>query len=53
MPLRSENGGVSVGLASVLEADVKQIVTMARETCEKYFFFNIWLLKILLYIKPW
>ncbi|XP_021277849.1 mitochondrial fission protein ELM1 [Herrania umbratica] len=35
VPLRSENGGVSVGLASVLEADVKHIVTMARETCEK------------------
>ncbi|XP_015872626.2 mitochondrial fission protein ELM1 isoform X2 [Ziziphus jujuba] len=33
-PLVSENGG-SVGLSSVLEADSKQIVTMARETYEK------------------
>lgn len=30
----TENGG-SGGLASVLEVDVKQIVTMARETYEK------------------
>ncbi|THG03451.1 hypothetical protein TEA_013969 [Camellia sinensis var. sinensis] len=30
-----ENGG-SVGLSSVLEADVKKIVTMAHETFEKY-----------------
>lgn len=29
-----ENGG-SVGLSSVLEADVKKIVTMAHETFEK------------------
>ena len=34
-PLPTENGG-SVGLSSVLEADVKKIVTMARETFEKY-----------------
>lgn len=34
MPLPSENGGTA-GLSSVLEADVKQIVTMARETYEK------------------
>jgi len=34
MPLPSENG-VSSGLLSVLEADVKQIVNFARETCEK------------------
>lgn len=42
MPLPLENGGGSVGLASVLEADVKQIVTMARQTFEKYII--IWLL---------
>ncbi|KAK8288422.1 hypothetical protein V6Z12_D07G124400 [Gossypium hirsutum] len=35
VPLPLENGGGSVGLASVLEADVKQIVTMARQTFEK------------------
>ncbi|KAJ1440717.1 Mitochondrial fission protein ELM1-like [Sesbania bispinosa] len=34
MPLPSENG-VSAGLLSVLEADVKQIVNFARETYEK------------------
>ncbi|KAF3439440.1 hypothetical protein FNV43_RR17718 [Rhamnella rubrinervis] len=34
MPLPSENGGTA-GLSSVLEVDVKQIVTMARETYEK------------------
>lgn len=34
----SENGG-NVGLASILEADVKKIVTMARETYEKYVIF--------------
>ncbi|XP_062082529.1 mitochondrial fission protein ELM1 [Humulus lupulus] len=34
MTLPSENGG-SVGLSSILEADVKQIVNMARETSEK------------------
>lgn len=45
MPSPLENGGAgagaagSVGLASVLEADVKQIVTMAQQTYEKYFFF--------------
>lgn len=33
--IRNENG-VSAGLSSVLEADVKNIVTMARETFEKY-----------------
>lgn len=38
-PLPSENGGGRVGLLSVLEADAKQIIAMARETCEKYFFF--------------
>ena len=32
--ISSENGG-SVGLSSILEADVKEIVTMARETYEK------------------
>ena len=37
MPAPMENGG-SVGLSSVLEADVKQIVTMASETYEKYVF---------------
>lgn len=37
VPVPKENGG-SVGLLSVLEADVKQIVTMARETYEKYVF---------------
>ncbi|XP_017624435.1 mitochondrial fission protein ELM1 [Gossypium arboreum] len=35
VPLPLEHGGGSVGLASVLEADVKQIVTMARQTFEK------------------
>ncbi|XP_022752538.1 mitochondrial fission protein ELM1-like isoform X1 [Durio zibethinus] len=36
VPSPLENGGNgSVGLASVLEADVKQIVTMARQTYEK------------------
>ena len=34
MSLPSENGG-SPGLSSILEADVKQIVNMARETSEK------------------
>lgn len=34
MPVPMENGGI-VGLSSVLEADVKQIVTMASETYEK------------------
>lgn len=34
----SENGG-GVGLSSILEADVKKIVTMARETYEKYVIF--------------
>ncbi|CAK9159089.1 unnamed protein product [Ilex paraguariensis] len=33
-PLHTENGG-SVGLSSVLEADVQKIITMARETFEK------------------
>ncbi|KAJ6671740.1 hypothetical protein OIU85_015483 [Salix viminalis] len=33
-PLPSENGG-SVGLSSILEADSKQIVNMARESYEK------------------
>ncbi|VVB16840.1 unnamed protein product [Arabis nemorensis] len=32
--ITSENGG-NVGLSSILEADVKKIVTMARETYEK------------------
>lgn len=35
MPLPSENGG-GVGLSTVLEADVKNIVNLARETYEKY-----------------
>ncbi|XP_040994915.1 mitochondrial fission protein ELM1 [Juglans microcarpa x Juglans regia] len=34
-PLPSENGGHGLGLASVLEADVKHIVGMARDTFEK------------------
>lgn len=34
----SENGG-NVGLASILEADVKSIVNMARQTYEKYVIF--------------
>ncbi|KAF4371070.1 hypothetical protein G4B88_002999 [Cannabis sativa] len=34
MTLPSENGG-RMGLSSILEADVKQIVNMARETSEK------------------
>ncbi|KAJ4910911.1 Mitochondrial fission protein ELM1 [Raphanus sativus] len=33
--IASENGGSKLGLSSVLEADVKEIVTMARETYEK------------------
>ncbi|XP_010535701.1 PREDICTED: mitochondrial fission protein ELM1 [Tarenaya hassleriana] len=33
-PVPSENGG-GVGLSSILEADVKKIVSMARETFEK------------------
>lgn len=33
--LPTDNGGVG-GLSSILEADVKNIVTMARETSEKY-----------------
>lgn len=40
VPLPSENGSGSVGLASVLEADIKQIVTMAHQTYEKYFLFQ-------------
>lgn len=35
LPLPTENGGLG-GLSSILEADVKSIVTMARETSEKY-----------------
>ncbi|XVE79213.1 hypothetical protein DITRI_Ditri14bG0039500 [Diplodiscus trichospermus] len=35
LPLENGGGGSSVGLASVLEADAKQIVTMARQTYEK------------------
>jgi hypothetical protein len=34
----SENGG-NVGLASILEADVKGIVNLARQTYEKYVIF--------------
>lgn len=34
LPLPTENGG-SAGLKCVLEADVQQIVTMARQTFEK------------------
>lgn len=40
-PLPSENG---VGLSAILEADVKHIVNLARETYEKYIpflFFNL------------
>lgn len=44
----TENGG-SVGLSSVLEADVKSIVTMARETSEKY----VVLLCFNLYVHNW
>lgn len=40
--LPSENG-FSVGLSTVLEADVKQIVNMARETYEKYLPFSLYL----------
>lgn len=38
VPRPLQNGG-SEGLSSVLEANVRQIVTMARETYEKYVFF--------------
>lgn len=34
LPLPTENG--DGGLSSILEADVKSVVTMARETSEKY-----------------
>ncbi|XP_052184586.1 mitochondrial fission protein ELM1 [Diospyros lotus] len=34
VPLPTQNGG-NIGLSSILEADVKKIVTMARETFEK------------------
>lgn len=34
MPISSENGG-SAGLSCILEADLKHIVSMARETYEK------------------
>lgn len=37
VPLPLENG--SAGLSSVLEANVNQIVTMARDTYEKYALF--------------
>lgn len=36
--ITSDNGG-NVGLFSILEADAKKIVTMARETYEKYVIF--------------
>lgn len=36
VPLPLENGSHPVGLGSVLEADVKRIVAMARNTYEKY-----------------
>ena len=39
-----ENG--AVGLASVLEADVNQIVTIARQSYDKYFLFIFLLLFI-------
>lgn len=39
-PLPLENGSSgAVGLASVLEADVHQIVTIARQSYDKYFLF--------------
>lgn len=38
--IASENGG-SVGLSSILEADVKSIVSMARDTYEKYVTFYL------------
>lgn len=38
VPIALENGG-NVGLTSILEADAKQIVTLARETYEKYILF--------------
>lgn len=44
-----ENGG-NVGLSSVLEADVRQIVTMARETYEKYAFLFFYFLLLKLFI---
>ena len=34
VPLSSENGG-SMGLSCILEADLKHIVSMAKETYEK------------------
>ena len=43
-PLPLENG--AVGLASVLEADVNQIVTIARQSYDKYFLFIFLLLFI-------
>jgi len=43
-PLPLENG--AVGLASVLEADVHQIVTIARQSYDKYFLFIFLLLFI-------
>lgn len=53
LPAAVENGETGVGLSAVLEADVKKIVAMARQTYETYgslffFFFHIssifWLL---------
>ena len=42
LPLENE----AVGLASVLEADVNQIVTIARQSYDKYFLFIFLLLFI-------
>ena len=54
VPLPFENGGGgSVGLASVLEADVKQIVTMARQTYEKYFLFQHLAIEIFSIYQVW
>lgn len=40
VPFPAENG-VNTGLLSVLEADAKQIATIARETFEKYVSFQV------------
>jgi hypothetical protein len=47
-PLPSQNGA-ALGLASVLEADLNEIVTMARQTYDKYFFFFFSLVVGILY----
>lgn len=45
------NGG-NAGLSSVLEANVKQIVTMARDTYEKYVLCSMFIAEIALLIHP-